>query len=123
MPRSRRLHTDQYGRVESVIYRAKITRDMGAIEHYTGLNGSTFKARWYGHMNHIRNYDPDDGSFGKRMSRNVGDLNSRNNPNNISWSIVSRTANPPLPSSTLNPSSSPAVYTRGSFYNKACIHQ
>ena len=41
-------HTDQYGRVESVIYRAKITReDTGATEHYTGLTGGTFMTRWY----------------------------------------------------------------------------
>ena len=84
-------HTDQYGRVESVIYRAMITReDTGAIEHYTGLTGGTFKARWYGHMTDIRNYDPDDGSYGKRMSRYVGDLNSRDIPNTITWSIVCR---------------------------------
>ena len=90
-------HTDQYGRVESVIYRAEITReDTGATEHYTGLTGGPFKARWYGHMNDIRNYDPDDGSFGKRMSRYVGDLNSRKIPNTITWSIVSR-------ASTYNP--------------------
>ena len=71
-------HTDQYGRVESVIYRAKITReDTGATEHYTGLTGGTFMTRWYGHMTNIRNYDPEDGSYGKRMSRYVGDLNYR----------------------------------------------
>ena len=84
-------HTDQYGRVESVIYRAKITReDTGATEHYTGLTGGTFMTRWYGHMTNIRNYDPKDGSYGKRMSRYVGDLNYRMIPNTITWSIVCR---------------------------------
>ena len=53
------------------------------------LTGGTFKTRWYGHMNNIRNYDPEDGSYGKRMSRYVGDLNSRKIPNTITWSIVS----------------------------------
>ena len=68
-----------------------ITReDTGAVEHYTGLTGGTFKARWYGHMNDIRNYDPEDGSYGKRMSRYVGDLNSRRIPNTITWSIICR---------------------------------
>ena len=77
-PQPGQCHTDQYRRVESVIYRARITReDTGATEHYTGLTGGPFKARWYGHMNDIRNYDPDDGSYGKRMSRYVGDLNSK----------------------------------------------
>ena len=41
---------EKYGRVESVIYRAMITReDIGATKHYTNLNGGTFKTRWYGH--------------------------------------------------------------------------
>ena len=41
-------------------------------------------------MNDIKNYDPDDGSYGKRMSRYVGELNSKKIPNTITWSIVSR---------------------------------
>ena len=41
-------------------------------------------------MNDIRNYDPEDGSYGKRMSRYVGDLNSRRIPNTITWSIICR---------------------------------
>ena len=52
--------------------------DTGSTEFYTGLTGGTFKARWYGHMNSIRNYDPDDGSYGKRMSCYVGELNRTN---------------------------------------------
>ena len=41
-------------------------------------------------MTNIRNYDPEDGSYGKRMSRYVGDLNYRMIPNTITWSIVCR---------------------------------
>ena len=46
-------HTDRHGKVESVVYRAKIVReDNGATEFfYTGLTGGTFKERWHGHMN------------------------------------------------------------------------
>ena len=91
-PQPGQCHTDQYRRVESVIYRARITReDTGTTEHYTGLTGGTFKTRWYGHMNNIRNYDPEDGSYGKRISRYVGDLNCRKIPNTITWSIICRT--------------------------------
>ena len=84
-------HTDQYGRVESVVYRATITRqDTGATETYTGLTGGPFKTRWHAHNNDIRNYDPDDGAHGKRMSKYVGKLKADNIPYNISWSIVTR---------------------------------
>ena len=41
-------------------------------------------------MTNIRNYNPEDGSYGKRMSRYVGDLNYRMIPNTITWSIVCR---------------------------------
>ena len=52
-------HTDRNGRVESVVYRAKITRqDTGAVEYYTGLTGGMFKKRWYKHIADIRNYNP-----------------------------------------------------------------
>ena len=42
-------------------------------------------------MNNIRTYDPEDGSYGKRISRYVGDLNCRKIPNTITWSIICRT--------------------------------
>ena len=84
-------HTDRNGRVESVVYRAKITRqDTGAVEYYTGLTGGMFKKRWYKHIADIRNYNPDDGSFGKRMSKYVGKLKADNISCDISWSIVLR---------------------------------
>ena len=84
-------HTDQYSRVESVIYRAKIVReDTGKEEYYTGQTGGPMKERWYGHVTSIKNYNPDDGSYGKRMSRYVGELNIKGIPNNITWSIVAR---------------------------------
>ena len=61
-----------------------ITReDTGATEHYIGLTGSTFKTRWHGHMTYIRNYDPTDGSYMKRMSRYIGGLNHKKIPNTI----------------------------------------
>ena len=75
-----------------IISSHNVTReDTGTIEHYTGLTGGTFKTRWYGHMSNIRTYDPEDGSYGKRISRYVGDLNCRKIPNTITWSIICRT--------------------------------
>ena len=41
-------------------------------------------------MNSIKKYDPDDGTYGKRMSRHVGELNRKGIPNNIVWEIVTR---------------------------------
>ena len=41
-------------------------------------------------MTNIRNYDPEDGSYGKHVSRYVGDLNYRKIPNTITWRIVCR---------------------------------
>ena len=83
--------TNQHGREQSIIYRAKITReDTGATKPSTSLSGSPFKARWYGHINNIRNYDPNDGSYGKQISRYVADLNSRKIPSTITWSIINR---------------------------------
>ena len=85
------MSPDKYGRVESVIYRASITRqDTGATETYTKLTGGPFKTRQHAHNNDIRNYDPDDGAHGKRMSKYVGKLKADNIPYNISWSIVTR---------------------------------
>ena len=55
-----------------------------------GLTGGPFKERWYAHMNSIKKYDPDDGTYGKRMSRHVGELNRKGIPNNIVWEIVTR---------------------------------
>ena len=84
-------HTDRNGRVESVVYRAEITRrDTGAVEYYTGLTGGTFKKRWQQHLTDIRKYDPDDGSHGKRMSKYVGKLEASNIPYDISWKILLR---------------------------------
>ena len=77
--------------MESIVYQAKIQReDTGATEFYMGLTGGPFKERWYAHMNSIKKYDPDDGTYGKRMSRHVGELNRKGIPNNIVWEIVTR---------------------------------
>ena len=77
--------------MESVVYRAQITRrDTGAVEYYTGLTGGTFKKRWQQHLTDIRKYDPEDGSHGKRMSKYVGKLEASNIPYDISWSIILR---------------------------------
>ena len=82
---------DANGPVESVVYRAEIKRtDTGGVEFYTGLTGGAFKKRWYQHCVDIRKYDPNDGSYGKRMSRYVGSLAAQNIPYEISWSIVTR---------------------------------
>ena len=59
-------------------------------EFYTGLTGGTFKKRWWKHCDDIRRYNPNDGSYGKRMSRYVGSLAAQNIPYTISWSIVTR---------------------------------
>ena len=84
-------HTDQAGRVQSVVYRAHIKRlDTGKEETYTGFTGSTFKERWYAHCNDIKNYNPNDHSYGRRMCKYVGDLNYNDIPNTISWEIVTR---------------------------------
>ena len=84
-------HTDQCGLVQSLVYRAKITRlDSGGVEYYTGLTGGLFKIRWHAHNRDIRTYDPNDGSHGKRMSKYVGKLKADNIPYDISWSIVTR---------------------------------
>ena len=84
-------HIDENGPVESVIYHAKITRnDNSKTEFYTGMTGGPFKERWYGHSQAIRNYDPEDNCYGKRMSVYVGDLHLNGVPTTIDWSIVCR---------------------------------
>ena len=67
-----------------------LTINNGKEEYYTGQTGGPMKERWYGHVTSIKNYNPDDGSYGKRMSRYVGELNIKGIPNNITWSIVAR---------------------------------
>ena len=59
-------------------------------EFYTGLTGGTFKKRWWKHCDDIRRYNPNDGSYGKIMSRYVGSLAAQNIPYTIAWSIVTR---------------------------------
>ena len=65
--------SDKDGRVESVVKIQK--EDTGATEFYRGLTGRPYKERWYVHMNSIKGYDPDDSTYGKRMSWHLGELN------------------------------------------------
>ena len=42
---------------KEVIYRADVVEEDGSTSTYTGLTGSTFKERFYGHSSSFRNRD------------------------------------------------------------------
>ena len=73
-------------KVESIVYRAKVTEENGHIETYTGLTSNTFKKRYYKHDSDFKDRE----SKGTTLSTHIWKLKDENKNFNINWEVVAK---------------------------------
>ena len=73
--------------VKGVIYRAEVVEDNGTRNTYTGLTGNSFKERYYGHTNSIRNRNSEHSTT---LSTHIWQLKDQNIDYRLKWKIVDR---------------------------------
>ena len=72
---------------KEVIYRAQVVEEDGTTNTYTGLTGSTFKERYYGHTSSFRNRDEDHSTT---LSSHIWKLKDEGKRYTLNWKIIDR---------------------------------
>ena len=72
---------------EEVIYRADVVEEDGSTSTYTGLTGSTFKQRYYGHTSSFRNRDDEHSTT---LSSHIWNLKDAGKNYELKWRIIDR---------------------------------
>ena len=75
-------------KTDCVVYRATVKETMsGSTETYTGVTGNTFKERWYGHRNDMKNEKK---RLSSKLSSHIWDLKDERKDFEIKWSLIDR---------------------------------
>ena len=72
---------------KEVIYRADVVEEDGTTQTYTGLTGSTFKERYYGHTSSFRNRDE---NHSTTLSSHIWNLEDTGKRFELKWRIIDR---------------------------------
>ena len=72
---------------KEVIYRADVVKEGGTTQTYTGLTGSTFKERYYGHTSSFRNRDE---GHSTTLSSHIWNLEDTGKKFDLKWRIIDR---------------------------------
>ena len=70
---------------KEVIYRADVVEEDGSTSTYTGLTGSTFKERFYGHASSFRNRDE---GHSTTLSSHIWNLKDAGKNFELKWRII-----------------------------------
>ena len=83
----RECHLNGNCLTKEVIYRADVVEEDGTTNTYTGLTGSTFKERFYGHTSSFKNRD--DG-HSTTLSSHIWNLKESGMKYELKWRIIDR---------------------------------